>query len=268
MLVWWPKVVFWLRLAAVAWAATIPIVLILQTNGLVPALPKLETAAWIISLVVLGVDNLGTLISRAVHRRIRSVDGEVEKVLLGALNDISRSAGIQFWEMGASVYRPSRLDRMFRPSREPRRLVRIKRFRPTGYPQQSGVNWAPGKGVVGVCWESRKELYKDWTAIARAWGGSEINDDQFGKIPHATRMGFTRREFATIADKYAEIIAVPIWHSRKDNKMIGVLSIDRSFRDDDASVTVQLGKKGTREVAAATASVVSRILVPNREDAD
>lgn len=257
----WPRVVFWLRLGAVAWVTLVGVVAALQASGTVPRLPKLEPWAWAFSLVILGIDNAGTLISRGVHKIARERNAELEKALMSLLIDVARSGGVRFEDLGASVFQPSRLDRLVR--REPHQLVRTVRFRPSDYPLQSGIDWAPSKGAVGAAWSGRKEVYKNWRNIAERWGGvDDMSDDQFKRISASSRMNFSKKEFLAIAGKYSEVLVLPIWH-RKKNRMIGVLSIDRAFKAEDATFTPELEKKGTREVAAATASLVGRILHPN-----
>jgi hypothetical protein len=267
---WLNRLFFGMRIGAVLWVAAVGIVAALQASGLVPDLPKLEPWAWAVSLVVLGVDNAGTLVLRAQQSHRRGQNQQIEKALQSLLIEVAKGGKVRFEELGASVYRPSRRDRFNRKDQDPDLILRVVRYRPAGYPQQSGVTWTPSKGIVGRAWSSRREAYIDWRPIvARYAGVADMTDEQFlKKIPEKTRLGFTRTEFVAIVDKYSEILAVPIWHGRKDNKLVGVLSIDRAYKADDATFNPQLNAKGTREVAVATGSVVARILFPVRDNTE
>lgn len=260
----WARSVFWLRLAAVVWVALVVIGSSLQSTGAIPSLPKLEPWVWAFSLVLLAVDNAGTLISRGVHRRWRGRTAEIESALLTMHVQVSKH-GIPFEQLGSGIFVVSPRDRFFRRSDQPLRLSRHLRYRPSNYPQQSGVAWAPGKGAVGVCWEARKPVHRNWHNLAKKWRHVDtIADDTWTRIKEETKMGFSKSEFLSIVDKYSEILAVPIWHPEKDNKLIGIMSIDRTYLESNDAFLPVLGSKETREDVVTTSSLVSRILKPTR----
>jgi hypothetical protein len=254
----WTKTIWWLRFAVVLWVASIGVVTALQAVGLVPALPKLSPYVWVISLVILGVDNLGTLISRKYNSNKRRTLDEIERALMTLVITVAHETTLRFEDLGAGVYVIS-THWWKRGSKE--QLSRIKRFRPAGYPQQSGISWSSRTGAVGECLRTRKPVHKNWQRLAEKYGEVEVPDEQFNKMPEQTRCGFTRDEFNTIVGKYSEVLAVPIWHGRKERTMLGILTVDRAFKGQDDNFISRL--QSTRDVAASAASVVSRSLKPS-----
>lgn len=159
-----------MRIGAAAFAAVVGLIGVVRSSGLFPdfpVTPNLDTAAWIIALVIIGVDNVASLITRSARRRRAVRNAEIEKALMALLVSVAKRGELRFEELGASVFVASRRDRFFRPHKQPKRLIRIVRFRPADYPQQSGVDWSPAKGAVGEAWTKRKTAKRDWNAVAR-----------------------------------------------------------------------------------------------------
>ncbi|WP_168626987.1 hypothetical protein [Cryobacterium sp. BB307] len=248
-----------MRIGALLWVTVVGVTAALQANGLVPNLPRLEPFAWAFSLVVIGVDNAGSLVVRRWEDNRAILSRKIETALMALLIGLVKGKKeLRFEELGANVYTVSWLDKTLQRSDEARRLKRIKRFRP-GYPQQSGIRWTPRTGTVGQCWSERREVH--WTGhnLAKRHAGTSFSEEEFLNIRKDTRQGFTREEFQSIVGKYSEILAVPIWHPQKDGKMLGVLTIDRAYKQSDDVFVPMLAKSG--ESAAATASVVARNLI-------
>ncbi|MBT2497125.1 hypothetical protein J7E45_16050 [Microbacterium sp. ISL-59] len=265
----WSKIVFWLRLGAAVFAGVAAILGVY--NHYAPAKQKLpeefEPITWGIALGIVMFDNVGTLISRKVHAVRSGRRTRIEKALMSMIINLAKTHTLPFDEIGASVYVPYWRDVVMRRPLAKVRLKRIIRFRPAGYPLQSGVNWRAGKGMVGYSWESRSSRYLNTHAIAKAHGHQELTAAQFARLSKDTRCGFTVAEFNAIAGKYSEVRAEPLWHGRKERTLVGVLSIDRAYIDEDDRFSPKLDKKQTREVAAAAASMVSDILKPRVEEA-
>jgi hypothetical protein len=256
-----------LRVGAASFAGLVALAAGLRAMGLLPEKPELDTAAWVIALVIIGVDNVGTLFTRGARRRRAVRDKDIEKALMALLITIAKGRDLRFEELGASVFVASRWDRFARRGRVPKRLKRIVRFRPADYPQQSGVAWTPGKGAVGEAWTKKKTAVRDWNAVARKWGEAELDQAGFETLPKSTRQGFTLDEFCSIVGKYSEIIAEPVWHTGKERSVIAVVSIDRSYIADDANFKVHLNTTDTRDKIAATALTISGTLSPKNESA-
>ena len=258
----WPVISLILRWLIIAYAAVVGIGVALASLHLIEPLPKLEASVWIISLVVLGIENAGTIVVRAFRSRRAKRTVELETAIQAALLQIVGHSAVHLEEIGGNVYMASRWDRWRQKPHDKVRLKRIARLRPGGYPQESGVAWAAGKGVVGECWSKKKRIHKPWHAVAARYADAELDEASFAKIPAATRYGFTFQEFVSIVDKYAEVLAEPIWDSRKKGTMLGVISIDRAYRSQPAPYISELNAGATHESAGYAARVVSRILKP------
>ncbi len=264
----WAKAVTWARALAALWVAIVVLLAVLQQFGVVPDAPRGEAVVWVVSLSIIAVDNVGTLISRRVHGRRTQRQAKLHKAAMGLVMTLAQAKEVRFEDIGVCIYIETRRSRVFKRARRLNHssLRRIHRFRPSDYPQQSGVAWTSAKGTVGECWRQKKGSYKNWHAIAAKWGQAVLSDANFLKIPEATRAGFTREEFMSISGKYSEIYAEPIWHSAKEGVLLGVIAVDRLYSDEDDPFRPQIGAKRTRELASATASAVSRILKPKSDD--
>lgn len=261
----WERVVLFLRIAAAAWAGVVLVIAALQHYDVVPTTPKLEPWVWVISLAIIAVDNVGTLFARRVRSRRDERARKLEAALMTLLIQIVKPRDLRFEDLGAHVYIPSRADLLFRRT-DVRRFQRVKRFRPAGFPQQSGIDWSPSKGTVGDCWRTKRTAYKDWEAIARTYGGRDLTEAEYDALPAETRHGFSRAEFHAIAGKYSEIIAEPIWSGRNERALVGVLAVDRAYQDNESTFEARLDTRATREIASTAASVVGSILKPKTGD--
>lgn len=259
----WPAIALSARVAIIAYTAIVGLGAALKAVGVVTPVAALETWVWLVSLIVLGVENVVTLVVRRVRTQRGQKIAKLEDTLVSALIQIVQSGNaLHLEEIGANVYVASRIDRLLRRPHEQTRLRRVARIRPGRYPQQSGVDWASGKGAVGECWKAKKRSYKNWHAIAEKYAHMELDEASFLKIPASTRCGFTRAEFMAICDKYSEIIAEPIWDPRKTGRILGVITIDRAYHEVADTYMPKLEKRATHETAAVAAGVVSRILKP------
>ena len=262
----WGTISFWLRFAAALWAAGVGVVVGLQAAEIVPRTPKLEATVWVVSLAIIGVDNVGTLIVRRLRRGRTQRQSALEKALMGMLVLMSATEQVRFEQLGASVYVPSRLNWIRRRRQKPEQLKRILRYRPSQTPQQSGIQWTSATGVVGACWTHQAKQYKNTYAIAAKYNGAMVLEEQFKGMPKVTRGGFTREQFNAIAGKYSEIHAEPIWHPQRERKLIGVMTIDRAFHSNGATFRAEFERNGLTDQAALTAKVVANALRPERAE--
>lgn len=259
---WWPRTVFTLRIAAVTFAGLVGLAAVLQHFELITLAPAFEPWVWGISLSIIALDNLGTVVSRKYHNSRAAQYFKMERHLMAMVIQLSQSRDLRFEELGASIYVASKLPKR---SRSPVRLKRIMRFRPAGYPQRSGIKWTAATGTVGDCWTNQTTRHKNTHAIAAKYVGTAIEPAAYAKIPKETRQGFTCKEFNAIVGNYSEILAVPIWHGRKERKLVGVLTVDRLYQEDEASFSPYLNKSDPTNVAATAASAVGRTLYPGSE---
>lgn len=248
----WSDIAFWLRVGAVAWVAAVGVFEALQFFGLLPQDHKLEPWVWSVSLVLLGVDNVGTLISRRLAKNRARRNDAITKALMALLIEITRNEPtLRFEKLGGNVF----------VTRRDGSVKRIVRFRPAG-PQQSGIDWSDAKGAVGHCIRERRTIHKPWQAIARKYGSSGVSEERWAKMPAHTKHGFTHREFNSIVAKYSEILAEPIWVPGVEPRMIGVLTVDRAFEASDATFEEKLSAESVLQSVAASASVVGHTLHP------
>ncbi|GAA2947631.1 hypothetical protein GCM10010458_36510 [Microbacterium luteolum] len=257
----WPAISLTVRVIIVAYTVLVGLGAALKAIGVITPLPSLESWVWFVSLIVLGVENVVTLIVRHFRTRRGDRAAKLEDALASALIQIVRaSPALHLEELGANVYVVSRFDWFLKKPHAHMRLRRVARLRPARYPQQSGVEWASGKGAVGLCWEAKKRVYKDWHAVAERYGEADMDQETFDQIPAGTRCGFSRAEFQSIVGKYSEVVAEPIWDPRKTGVILGVITIDRAYRSSNEVHVPRLNKRTTHESVGIAAGVVSRIL--------
>lgn len=262
----WSRSVLVLRFAAIGWAAVVGIWSGLVFYGLIDPKPSLEPWGWIASIILIGVENAGTLIVR----RYRTVHGDqtarIESTLKTALLQIAQSREVSYQDLGASVFVPTWWSRVRRHTGGKIRLKRISRFRPAGYPQQSGVSWTGAKGVIGTALRSKGLSYTDFSPMIKKHGDAGLTQAVFEKLPSRFKLGLDLDEFNGTFGKYSEIVAEPVWQDGKDRVLLGVLSIDRAYETDESENRV-LERRSTRETAATTAASIGSILKPKVTDA-
>ncbi|KAM9866739.1 hypothetical protein ACIFOC_00431 [Leucobacter aridicollis] len=229
----WARIVLVLRIATLVFAGLVTLGLFLSAQKIIEINSGWEKWVWGTTLVVIVVDNVGTLFTRRHFRIKHQREKDIENTLMSTLLAISRTKRVRFEELGMSVYVPRRFNWKFWQSRSrPRMLKRIHRFRPSGFPQQSGIAWTELTGAVGECWRDRKLVYWDGVAIARRHSPealSEMTQQAYESISTETKQGFSLEQFKSITGKYSEVAATPIWDNRLERKLIGILTIDRAY---------------------------------------
>lgn len=262
----WSRLVLFMRFVAIAWAVVVGVWSGLVFYGIISPKPSLEPWGWVASIVLIGVENAGTL----VVRRYRTVHGDqaarIESTLKSALLQIAQSREVAYQDLGASVFVPTWWSRVRRHSGNKIRLKRISRFRPAGYPQQSGVSWTGAKGVVGTALRSKNYSYTDFSSVIKKLGGAVITRTEFDQLAARFKLGMDLDEFNRTIGKYSEIVAEPVWHGGKDDVLVGVISIDRAYETDESEVRV-LERRSTRETAATAAASIGSILKPKLTEA-
>jgi hypothetical protein len=245
--------------------ATVAVVIsVLQSEGIVPANKTLANIVTYGSLVIIALDNVVTLIRRSARDRRLKKEQDIAAAAMALLLDVCKKPELRFEKLGVCVYVAENKWKwswtnplsFFRETE----LVRVHRFRPSGYPQQSGVTWRSGKGVVGQAWQDQRTTYRNWQSIAARWADADISEPAFERIPKGTRSGFTRSDFVSIAGKYAEIVAEPIWDKRVNNKCIGVVALDRQYEADVTFSGNPLNHADTRSFLSTTAALLGTVL--------
>lgn len=195
---------------------------------------------------VVGSVAAGSAFARPLRIYLTDVDVATAARVAVALRILAWTVHDQFPELpireiGASAY----LVRGFTGSQ---RLRRIVRERVNDWPDESGVSWTKGKGVVGRCWEMEvsdvvdfRELYAPITNKSRqAW--EAVGTDVHMKLKHA--------EYLRLHSKYDVVVVAPL---RRNGKVIGVLALDiPNYR---GRLTVKTRDQLQRDVISAAAHV-------------
>lgn len=213
--------------------------------------------SWVIiggALVVL-IDSVGRIIIANTEEKDRLLHDEAMKVTLSTMKTMSELTGLSIWSLGGSVFVPKRAGFLWHRQT----LDRVARQRLSDSPAATMVKWVPGKGVVGKVWQEQRLLYVSWKRVAEKYPSESLTEENFLAIPLTTRSGFTFAEFRGIVDKYAEVIAVPIW-SADSKKVIGVLSIDAAMTDDHRTLGSCLSSRDAKETAERGARVLSNVV--------
>lgn len=198
------------------------------------------------ALLTLG-DKLWEIHASKSRERQAEVRVRVQKALAGVLVDVSEASRVRIRDLGVSLFaNRSALRRFSRP-----RIVRVARFRLDDQYQASQVAWAPGKGAVGKCWKREVQIYRNWSR-QNEHDPQLLSAEQFRDLDDEVRDGFDYKEFLRLANKYREVLAVPLLS--ESGAMMGVISIDvvRGARADE-------GVLGSDEVSGpvhASASII------------
>lgn len=259
---WWSRVVLGARIVAVVWAGLVGLLEVLTYFEIVKPSEKLAPTIWTISLLMIGLGSLGGIISEAVKNRFAAKRERYDKALMSLFIELCRDGGVRFEELGGSVYRAARWRRTIRyeDGTKGTRLVRVHRFRPSGFPAPSGIAWTDRTGAVGECWTTRRPVYKDWHAVAKKYR-EPITAGEFRSVSKKTKNGFEVEQFNAIARKYSEMQVVPILDQAHDDRQIGVLSVDRLYVEDGVFQAV-LDLRISLRLISATSAAVGSILKP------
>jgi hypothetical protein len=192
---------------------------------------------------------------RRERRRMRS-----QKAVVVALVTIAELRQVKLEDLGVSVFlvQPHGLElERFRVKRR-ERLVRIVRFRLKDSPQPSDVDWVRGKGVIGKCWEQQRPVHQHLAPLAKSWARKQVTDAAWDQMAERARQGFSRDEFVTTLNKYAEIVAVPI--KDEHGGFLGCISVDLAMTSEHAQHGSLLSEPGVEAAIATAAEIVAGTL--------
>lgn len=179
----------------------------------------------------------------------------LREAVISSLHTISEVTGVDIWVLGGSVFIPKR--RLRRAWRQ--ELRRALRFRLSNTPLPSDVTWVGVKGAIGRAWKTKRVIHQNWAEVATSIASDPASEDRvFEELPSNLRGEFTSDELRSIAGKYSEILAVPVWN-RRNTKVLGVLSIDVPW-STDRSTGVALEMGGVDEVAATCAYTIADVI--------
>lgn len=75
-------------------------------------------------------------------------------------------------------------------------------------PARSGVIWTKGKGVIGLCWKTGREVIANLDTAHNGLAGCTA--EQWSQQPDTTTFGLPWEDFNRTVGKYGIIVAVPI----------------------------------------------------------
>jgi hypothetical protein len=105
-------------------------------------------------------------------------------------------------------------------------LDRAYRLRAARRPAVSGITWRPGKGVIGLCVQTRDAVGQDVGADEAPWLQADRNDWAL-RVPDHVKSGLTYEEFLAVRGKYHVVVAVPILDdTRPGAEVRGCLALD------------------------------------------
>lgn len=261
----WKHVVFWLRIASIVFAGVVALGFLLSDRGFITVTPGAEKWVWGSSLVIIAVDNVGTLIARRVREDKNTLQNDIDAILMQLFSGISKSKRARFEELGGSVWVKRRPQRIKYLRRRVVELTRLRRLRGMDFPHQSGITFTSQTGVVGECWRTRRSRYRNLYDHSKRYtseGVSELTNESFSRVGKDSKMGFDLLEFQATSGKYSEIAATPIFSDRTPNKLLGVLSIDRAMPQNGSGEKFQaiLNQTRTQEDIEVIVKLIARVL--------
>lgn len=212
--------------------------------------PVFEGYALAAGAAVILYQSLASIIGGIVGDVQASRNKDAQKAVIACIRSIHELTGLDILSIGCSVYVASH-----RGLRRAPYLRRDVRFRLSDMPQESDVTWTAGKGAVGTAWKTKRVTHKDWTALAARYGNVEMTRAEFDRLKPSTTSGFTHMEFQTIAAKYAEILAVPIFG---DGGCVGVVAVDLPV-EGYAGNGKLLDNAAVKQIVGYCANVISNV---------
>ncbi|PKI89857.1 hypothetical protein CW368_11855 [Actinomycetales bacterium SN12] len=199
------------------------------------------------------IDSVWSAVATFIGRGRKASQERIRLLLLPVIREVARRHKVDITLLGASVFR---VRRQFLVGKK--MLERVDRYRMSDFPQQSKVNWLPGKGAIGEAWRQVAIRHVDWRPIQARWGDGKIETEaDWARVPAEDRCGLTMAEFLNIVDKYAEVLAIPILKPGT-TKCDGVLSLDVPIRANVGRLVLSDGD--TVEKATEAATVIHNVL--------
>ncbi len=152
---------------------------------------------------------------RARRRGIEKRE-KLETILTAALIQMVRQAEADWETTGVQVFLVKRCGWL-----RQERHVRAAKVR-LGASPSSGVDWPRRKGVIGRCWQTRRQQYEDLERQFRPY--EDLSKEQWDQLSEKTRFGLTFEDFQRLGGKYGIVAAVPIVD--RNDRYVGCLTAD------------------------------------------
>jgi hypothetical protein len=105
-------------------------------------------------------------------------------------------------------------------------MWRAAQFRLRETSEPSDILWRRDVGAIGACWRDRKSCFYDLEAL---WGNQLRTEAEWRTLRREVSLGLDYSQYATIREKYASVLAVPIFRHpdrRADSEFIGCVVVD------------------------------------------
>lgn len=186
---------------------------------------------WVIAAAVaaalagLAEPVMATVEDRSLVQRLQRTR-DVELALRGALVTVMHLFGLECDRIGvnAFVVRTHRVRRWL-----PDALVRVARFRITDSPPPSRVAWTKGKGVIGECWATGRDIGRD---LGHDFADFlDAGEAVWLAVPDDVRLGMSYEELQATR-QHGAVVATPVLDDGL--RVRGVVSIDGPTEHFDA----------------------------------
>lgn len=170
-----------------------------------------------IAVAVLALSGIKPAITRALGERSAQRERDIVDALKAAYVQIVEGTELDWKEIGLHAFVVRRSwPRVWREHQ-----VRVGRWRLKSTPAvASGVRWTLGKGLIGRCWELKKNVGANVTA---EWGTTELTEAEWEALDPSLRYGLSHEEYQRVRD-YGAIVATPILND--DGRYLGCISAD------------------------------------------
>jgi hypothetical protein len=113
-----------------------------------------------------------------------------------------------------------------------------------------GIRWTKGKGIIGQCWETAREMCVDSDRYDQDHGG--LTEAEWMALDATTRRKMKHSEYIKMRGKYGTVVCVPMFLGER---VLGVVALDAppGFHD-------LLKRPDIREKVAGAAGVIGHLL--------
>ncbi len=192
----------------------------LESAKIWKASPGQKASLLVAAAVLALISSVAATVHEFQARRSAERQAKIAFLLQALGFAVQDATGVDYRDLGSAAYV---LERGL--LRRRRRLRRLHRVRPRTSPGVSGVQWAPGKGVIGLCVDEGRDIGFDVSELDARLG--DVGEQEWPTLPEDARLGLSFAEWQLLRDKYGVIVATPIVRERGGrSETIGCVSLD------------------------------------------
>jgi hypothetical protein len=173
----------------------------------------------LLSVAAAGLLALGEALEEHFGTKGPAVALGATRQLIATLSLVLEREGLQYDQVGLHVFLKGWALDGWKPRRIQRRIARL---RLAGAPDDRGVLFTKGKGVIGQCWDSKAPARGDWSETWKKY--RHLTKADWEQLEPHESLRFTYEEFQLTGPEYGAIVAYPIMDSRE--KYYGCVAID------------------------------------------